>query len=51
MTSTHFNVTIIDDGVLEFDEQFSLTIDSLPSRVTSITPSQTTITILNDDSK
>ena len=46
-----FNILINDDNILEVDEIFGLTIDSLPSRVTGGTPRQSTIYINNDDGK
>ena len=48
-----FNVTIIDDNVLEGDENFMLTIDSssLPSSVTVGTPDEATVTIVDNDRK
>ena len=45
------NITIINDELLEPDENFILTINSssLPSHVDISNPSNTTVTILNDD--
>ena len=53
MTRVTFNVTIIEDNILEHDERFSLSVDplTLPNRVTIGTSSHTTITIIDDDSK
>ena len=52
-TKVVFNVTIVDDNVVETDENFTLTIDpsSLPSKILVGSPSQTRVTILDDDSK
>ena len=49
---TSFNVSIINDNVLESDENFILTIDpsSLPSNVTAGTPNHSTITIMDEES-
>lgn len=51
-TSVSFDVTIIDDNILEKDEDFTLMFDmaSLPSTITAIN-NQITVSILNDDSK
>ena len=48
-----FNISIIDDNILESDEQFQLNITShfLPNNVTIGGPSQTNVTILDNDSK
>ena len=48
-----FNVTIIEDNILEHNESFSVGVDRLtpPSKITIGSSSHTTITILNDDSK
>ena len=47
------NISIVDDNLLEEDEKFSLTIDSssLHSNVMVDEPGNTTVTILDDDSK
>ena len=52
-TTATFDVPINDDDILEIDENFMLTIDetSLPTGVTSGTPSTTTVTIMDDDRK
>ena len=53
VTRVTFNVTIIEDNILERDEFFSLSVDplTLPDRVTAGNFNDTTITIMNDDSK
>ena len=53
VTMVTFNVTIIEDNILEHNESFSLGIDPLtvPNRVTVGSSGDTTVTILNDDSK
>lgn len=53
VTRVTFNVTIIEDNTLEHDEFFSLSVDPLilPDRVTIGNYTDTTITIVNDDSK
>ena len=53
VTSVPFSVTINDDNILESNENFVLTINtlSLPSGVTVSDPSQATVTIVNDDGK
>ena len=49
-TTAAFNVPIKDDDILEGDETFMLTIDpSLPTGVKLGTPSEATVTIMNDD--
>ena len=52
-TTATFDVPINGDDILEIDENFMLTIDeiSLPTGVTSGTPSTTTVTIVDDDRK
>ena len=52
-THAVFNVTIIDDNVVEGVENFSLSIDptSLPKNVSVGKPSQTTLLIIDNDSK
>ena len=53
MTMASFNVPINDDDIMENDEDFTLTIRSgtLPNRVTRLSPSQSTVTIVDDDSE
>ena len=52
MTSVPFDIPITDDIVYEGDENFLLTIDpSLPTGVSVGTPSQATVTIVDDDRK
>jgi len=53
MTRASFNVSIINDSIFEFDENFTLTIISTshPSNVTMTDPAQTTVTIVDDDGK
>ena len=53
VTRVTFNVTIIDDNILEHDETFTLAIDlsTLPNRIIIGGSTHTRITILNDDSK
>ena len=49
-TTAAFNVPIKDDDIYEENETFMLTIDSsLPTGVTLGTPSEATVTIMNDD--
>ena len=51
-TTATFNVPINDDDILEGNETFMLTIDpSLPDGVTRGTPSEATVTIVDDDRK
>ena len=52
-TTTTFNIPINDDDILEIDEDFMLTIDtsSIPGSVRLGTPSESTVTILDDDRK
>ena len=52
-TTTTFDVPINDDYILEGSEDFILTIDatSLPINVIYGNPGQTTVTIVDDDSK
>ena len=52
-TKLAFNITIMDDNILESDEQFQLNIAShfLPNNVTLGDPSQTNVTILDNDCK
>ena len=52
VTSTTFNVTIINDNILELDENFNLTMSpSTASNVILGQNYQTRINIMNDDSK
>ena len=46
-----FNVSIIDDNLIESNEKFILHINSssLPNGVTICNPGQTTVTILDND--
>ena len=48
-----FNVTIVEDNILEANESFTLGVDplTLPDRVTTGSSNYTTVTILNDDCK
>ena len=49
-TTATFNIPINNDDILEGDETFMLTIDpSLPTGVKLGTPSEATVTIMNDD--
>ena len=52
-TTATFNVSISDNMILESNENFMLTINetSLPTRVTRVTPGETTVTIVDDDCK
>ena len=49
MTSVTFDIPIINDMIHEGDESFTLSIvsSSLPSRVSSRSPSMTTVTIVD----
>ena len=53
VTSVIFNVTIIEDSILEHNESFSLSVDplTLPNRVTTGSSNHTRVTIIDDDSK
>ena len=55
MTRVLFNVTIIDDRILESSEKFQLTIisESLPNRVRTMpkNSNEVTVTIVDDDCK
>ena len=53
MTEVSFNVTIMDDNILESNETFQLSINSssLPNRVTVDNPSVVTVTIVDNDCK
>ena len=49
-TTASFNIPINDDDILEGDENFMLTINqTLPTGVTRGTPSEATVTIVDDD--
>ena len=52
-TNATFDVTLVNDNLLERNENFTLTINvnSLPRRVATNTIAQTTVTIIDDDSK
>ena len=51
-TTATFSVPINDDDILEEEEDFMLTIDpSLPDGVIRGTPSEATVTIVDNDSK
>ena len=51
--TTHvlFNISIIDDNILEDTENFTVTIMSSQPSITVNTPDQTTIIIVDDDGK
>jgi len=50
MTRQLLTIAIVDDNIMEMNEQFQLTIsNSLPDRVTISDPSQTIVTIRDDD--
>ena len=53
ITRISFNVSILDDKILEEDEKFILTIDpsSLPCSVTTGDHNQATVIILEDECK
>ena len=53
ITSASFDVSIIDDNILESNETFSLNIihHLLPTKVTRGNPKTSTVTIVDDDSK
>ena len=53
VTSVPFKVSLTDDTILEENENFILTINqsSLPTGVTVGDPSQTTVTIVDNDRK
>lgn len=48
-----YNVSINNDNIIEHNETFTISIvpSSLPNGVTVATPNQTTVTIIDDDSK
>ena len=51
-TTATFNIPITDDMILEGDENFMLTINqTLPDGVTRGTPSEATVTIVDNDGK
>ena len=51
-TTATFGVPINDDDILEEEEDFMLTIDpSLPDGIFRGTPSEATVTIVDNDSK
>ena len=52
-TTFSFNVSIIDDDVLEGNEDFNLIIlaESLPNNITLGDHNRSTVTIVDDDSK
>ena len=53
MTSVPFDIPINDDDILEINENFRLTIEqsSLPTGVTTGSPDQATVTIVDNDRK
>ena len=51
VSSVSFDISIIDDEILEQNESFNLGLCSLPDNVIVGDVSQATVTILNDDSK
>ena len=53
MTKVLFDVNIMDDNLLQIDQMFKLRINSssLPNRVIVTSPSEVTVTIMNDDCK
>ena len=53
MTRVSFDVNIMNDNLLEINEMFKLRItsSSLPNRVIVTSPSEVTVTIMNDDCK
>ena len=52
ITSIPFSIPINDDSILEYSENFMLTInESLPRDVTVGNASEATVTIIDDDSK
>ena len=53
MTRVSFDVNIMNDNLLELDETFKLRINSssLPNRVIVNSPSETTVTIMDNDRK
>ena len=53
MTRVSFDVNIMNDNLLEIDEMFKLTItsSSLSNRVIVNSPSEVTVTIMDNDSE
>ena len=53
VTRITFNVTIVEDNMLEHDESFSVSVDPLilPNRVTIGSSGHTVVTIIDDESK
>ena len=53
VTRVAFNVTIIEDNILELNETFAISADplTLPNKVTIGSSSHTTVTIIDDDSE
>ena len=53
VTRVAFNVTIIEDNILELNETFSISIDplTLSKKVTIGSSSHTTVTIIDNDSE
>ena len=53
VTRVAFNVTIIEDNILELNETFAISTDplTLPNKVTIGSSSHTTVTIIDDDSE
>jgi hypothetical protein len=51
-TEKSFNITVVEDSVLEHDEYLSMRLTSLVPNLTIVTPygRQTNVTIKNDDS-
>ena len=44
-----FNITIIDDHILEANESFYLYVKSTPNNIVKYIPSEVQVIILNDD--
>ena len=53
MTSVSFDISILDDDIIEDNKDFTLTIniDLLPDGIITSSPSTVTVIIRNDDSK
>ena len=51
VNSVSFDISVIDDDILEHNESFNLGLCSLPDNVIVGDISQATVTIVNDDSK
>jgi len=53
VTSVSFDVPITNDNIHEGNETFKLIIirSSLPTRVSNVSPSEATVTIVDDDCK